>query len=105
MSSVDRPGRTGGDAESAVESSFGEAVNRAGAPPIPAEVWDQVAAAARLADQLHSQGRRVRFDVHELDGSVVADLVDEAGGLLRPLLLGEVIDVDRLAHELGNEQP
>ena len=46
-------------------------------PPIPAEVWDQVDAAARLADNLHSEGRAVRFDVHKLDGGVVASLVDD----------------------------
>jgi hypothetical protein len=72
-------------------------------PPIPAEVWDQVDAAARLAEELHAQGRGVRFDVHKLDGDVVASLVDEDGAMLRPLLLGDVIDVDKLAHELGTE--
>jgi hypothetical protein len=45
----------------------------------------------------------VRFDVHKLDGGVVASLVDDRGGLLRPLLLGDVVDVQRLAHELGKE--
>jgi hypothetical protein len=73
-------------------------------PPIPAEVWDQVDAAARLAEELHTQGRGVRFDVHKLDGDVVASLVDEDGAMLRPLLLGDVIDVDKLAHELGKDQ-
>src|SRR3954463_4650190 len=57
------------------------------APPPPAEVWDQVDAAARLAESLHADGRAVRFDVHKLDGGVVASLVDENGGLQRPLLL------------------
>ena len=73
-------------------------------PPIPPEVWDQVDAAARLAEELHAQGRGVRFDVHKLDGDVVASLVDEDGAMLRPLLLGDVIDVDKLAHELGKDQ-
>jgi hypothetical protein len=73
-------------------------------PPIPSEVWDQVDAAARLAEDLHAQGRGVRFDVHKLDGDVVASLVDEDGTLLRPLLLGDVVDVDKLAHELGQDQ-
>ena len=73
-------------------------------PPIPAEVWDQVDAAARLAEELHTQGRGVRFDVHKLDGDVVASLVDEDGGMLRPLALGDVIDVDNLAHELAKDQ-
>jgi hypothetical protein len=72
-------------------------------PPIPAEVWDQVDAAARLAEQLHTEGRGVRFDVHRLDGDVVASLVDEDGGMLRPLLLTDVVDVDKLAHELGKD--
>jgi hypothetical protein len=72
-------------------------------PPIPAEVWDQVDAASRLAVSLHAEGRAVRFDVHKLDGGVVASLVDDNGGLLRPLLLGDVVDVQRLKHELGKE--
>jgi hypothetical protein len=72
-------------------------------PPIPADVWDQIDAAARLAESLHSEGRGVRFDIHRLDGDVVASLVDEDGGLLRPLLLNDVIDVDKLAHELGED--
>jgi hypothetical protein len=74
-------------------------------PPIPPEVWDQVDAAARLAESLHAEGRGVRFDVHKLDGDVVASLVDEDGGIQRPLLLNDVIDVDKLAHELGKERP
>jgi hypothetical protein len=72
-------------------------------PPIPAEVWDQVDAASRLAESLHADGRGVRFDVHKLDGDVVASLVDEDGGILRPLLLTDVVDVDKLAHELGKD--
>jgi hypothetical protein len=82
---------------------FSEAVAAAGStPPIPAEVWDQVDAAARLAETLHADGRAVRFDVHKLDGGVVASLVDE-GGLLRPLLLEDVVDVGRLSRTLGEE--
>ena len=73
-------------------------------PPIPAEVWDQVDAAARLAENLTADGRQVRFDVHKLDGGVVASLVDENGGLLRPLLLKDVVDVNRLSDELGKEK-
>jgi hypothetical protein len=73
------------------------------APPIPPEVWDQVDAASRLAEDLTADGHQVRFDVHKLDGGVVASLVDEHGGLLRPLLLEDVVDVNRLSHELGKE--
>ena len=53
---------------------------------------------------LTAEGRKVRFDVHKLDGGVVASLVDEDGGLLRPLLLKDVVDVHRLSDELGKEQ-
>jgi hypothetical protein len=86
-------------------SSVARASGAGGRADTLAEVWDQVDAAARLAEELHSQGRGVRFDVDERDGSVVARLVDDDGGTLRQLPLGDVIDVDRLAYELGNEQP
>jgi hypothetical protein len=97
--SVDRSGRAAGRSE----GRFSEQIDGV-TPPIPAEVWDQVDAAARLAEELHGQGRGVRFDVHKLDGDVVASLVDEDGGMLRPLPLGDVVDVDKLAHELGKDQ-
>jgi hypothetical protein len=82
--------------------SFASAIGSSGTPPIPAEVWDQVDAAARLAENLHADGRAVRFDVHKLDGGVVASLVDENGGFLRPLLLDDVVDVGKL-NEIAKE--
>jgi hypothetical protein len=85
------------------QASFADAVGSTSTPPIPTEVWDQVDAAARLADKLSAEGRAVRFDVHKLDGGVVASLVDDEGGMLRPLLLEDIVDVGRLAHELGKE--
>ena len=97
--SVDRSNSAAGRSEATFPDSTIEGVT----PPIPAEVWDQIDAAARLAEELHGQGRAVRFDVHKLDGDVVASLVDEDGGMLRPLLLTDVIDVDKLAHELGKD--
>ena len=93
-------------------SSAASAVDRARAdsaaaqgytPPIPAEVWDQVSAAVRLAESLHAEGRAVRFDVHKRDGGVVASLVDESG-LQRPMLLEDVLDPGRLTRKLGLEQ-
>ena len=36
-------------------------------------------------------------------GGVVASLVDDEGGMLRPLLLEDVVDVGRLSHEVGKE--
>jgi hypothetical protein len=97
-SSLDRTQR----ANDSSQASFPR-IGGSTAPPIPTEVWDQVDAASRLAEQMTADGRQVRFDVHKLDGGVVASLVDENGGLLRPLLLGDVIDVTRLTHELGKE--
>jgi hypothetical protein len=97
--SVDRSSSAAGRSEATFPHSTIEGVT----PPIPAEVWDQIDAAARLAESLHAQGQGVRFDVHKLDGDVVASLVDEDGGMLRPLLLTDVIDVDKLAHELGKD--
>ena len=98
--SVDRTRRS---SESS-KGSFAGAIDASATPPIPAEVWDQVDAAARLAENLHADGRAVRFDVHKLDGGVVASLVDEEGGMLRPLLLEDVVDVGRLTHEIGKER-
>jgi hypothetical protein len=98
--SVDRPARAPGR----TEESFADVTRSLATPPIPDEVWDQVDAASRLAENLHAQGRAVRFDVHKLDSDVVADLVDDEGGVVRPLDLGDVIDVDRLAYELAKEQ-
>ncbi|HEX7299289.1 MAG TPA: hypothetical protein VF257_09785 [Solirubrobacteraceae bacterium] len=71
-------------------------------PPIPAAVCDEIDAAAVLAEDLHAQGRAVRFDVRERDG-VVAELVDDQGALLRRLVLAEVIDIDRLAFALSTD--
>jgi hypothetical protein len=98
-SSVDRTRRSATNQP----ASFADAAASRTAPAIPAEVWDQVDAASRLAESLHDQGRSVRFDVHKLDGGVVASLVDDDGGLLRPLLLDDVVDIGRLARKLGQE--
>jgi hypothetical protein len=97
--SVDRSSSAAGRSD----ATFSDSTIEGGTPPIPAEVWDQVEAAARLAESLHAQGQGVRFDVHKLDGDVVASLVDEDAGMLRPLLLTDVIDVDKLAEELGKD--
>ena len=96
--SLDRTQRT------SESSGASFSIGGSSAPPIPSEVCDQVDAAARLAESLTAEGRKVRFDVHKLDGGVVASLVDDDGGLLRPLLLKDVVDVHRLSDELGKEQ-
>jgi hypothetical protein len=65
--------------------------------PIPPEVRAEMGAAADLADELHAQGRAVRF---ELDGGVSASLVDDEEGVLRPVPLADAVDPQRLAREL-----
>lgn len=89
------------DVSPPAESPAAQCVDEPG--DVPAEVQDQIDAAARLAEDLDAQGRGVRFDVRTPDGGVVAELVDDQGELLRPLSLGDVIDVDRLAYELAKK--
>jgi hypothetical protein len=48
---------------------------------IPAEVWDEVDAAARLFDKLQAEGRRVVFDADRLTGRVVASLLESDGAI------------------------
>lgn len=60
--------------------------------PIPSHVMDEVHAAARLYEELAARGRQIRFDMHKLDGRVVADLVDTEGNVVRPISLSEVMD-------------
>jgi hypothetical protein len=62
-------------------------------PSIPDELWDEVDAAARTADEMSRTGHAMRFDVHRVDGKVIASLVDGAGSVVRPVSLSEVLDV------------
>ncbi len=68
-----------------------EAARRARRPSIPAEVLDEVAAAARLCDELQAGGHHVRFGVHDLTGRVVVDLCDLDGKILRPISLTDAV--------------
>jgi hypothetical protein len=58
---------------------------------IPDEVWDDISRAGRLADDLHAEGRAVRFDTHHLSGRVVASLCDLEGNVVRRIGLGDVL--------------
>jgi hypothetical protein len=58
---------------------------------IPDEVWDDIARAGQLADDLSARGQSVRFDTHRLTNRVVANLVDSDGRVLRPVALGELL--------------
>jgi hypothetical protein len=79
-----------------------EAAARARRPKrsqVPPEVRAEMDAAAQLAEDLHVQGRAVRF---ELDGGVTASLVDDDAGVLRAVPLADAIDPQRLASELDS---
>ncbi|MCW3041029.1 MAG: hypothetical protein JWM31_2934 [Solirubrobacterales bacterium] len=58
---------------------------------IPAEVWDEVEAAAKLFDQLKAEGRQVMFDNDRLSGKVVASLLGPDGAVDR-LPLTQAVD-------------
>jgi hypothetical protein len=85
-------------AEPAVDSA--PRAQRSERPAIPPEVREEMDAAARLADELQTQGRAVRF---ELEGGVAASLVDDDGTVLRSVPLTDAIDPQRLARELESD--
>jgi hypothetical protein len=62
-----------------------------GPDSIPEEVWDDISRAGQLAEDLHAQGRAVRFDTHHLTGRVVASLCDVEGNVVRRLGLRDVL--------------
>jgi hypothetical protein len=62
-------------------------------PTIPDELWDEVDAASRTADAMSRSGHAMRFDVHRVDGRVVASLTDLTGSVVRPVSLSEILDV------------
>lgn len=68
------------------------AARKAREAQIPAHVMDEVQAAARLYEDLAAREQRVRFDTHQLDGRVVADLVDHDGNVVRPISLRDIVE-------------
>jgi hypothetical protein len=62
-----------------------------GPDQIPEEVWDDISRAGQLADDLHAEGRAVRFDTHHLTGRIVASLCDLDGNVVRPVRLHDVV--------------
>jgi hypothetical protein len=61
---------------------------------IPEEVWDDIARAGELADDLAARGQQVRFDTHRLTGRVVASLCDSEGRVLRPVSLRDLLGTE-----------
>lgn len=59
---------------------------------IPSHVLDEVQAAARLYEDLQARDQHVRFQTHNLDGRVVADLVDTDGNVVRPISLRDIVE-------------
>jgi hypothetical protein len=68
------------------------AARKARETQIPQQVMDEVQAAARLYEDLAARDQRVRFDTHQLDGRVVADLVDADGNVVRPISLRDIVE-------------
>ena len=65
-----------------------------GPDQIPQEVWDDMARASQLADDLAEAGQALQFDTHALSGRVVATLCDSEGEVLRHVGLGELFGFD-----------
>ena len=61
---------------------------------IPEEVWEDIARAGQLADDLAARGQQVRFDTHRLTGRVVASLCDTDGRVLRPVSLRDLLGTE-----------
>jgi len=61
-------------------------------PEIPDDVWDEVDAASRAANDIERSGHWLRFD-RRLDGRIVAKVCDAEGTVVRRMSLSEVIDV------------
>lgn len=63
---------------------------------IPDEVWDEVDAAARLVEQLETEGKRMMFDTDRLSGRVVASLL-HPDGAITPVALADAVSPERAA--------
>jgi hypothetical protein len=68
------------------------AAKRTRIEPIPEHLLDEIEAASRLYDELTAREQQVRFDVHDLDRGVVANLVDTEGNVLRPISLRDIVE-------------
>lgn len=68
------------------------AARKARETQIPYHVMDEVQAAARLYEDLQARDQHVRFQTHNLDGRVVADLVDTDGNVVRPISLRDIVE-------------
>ena len=94
-----RPQRVASEDKTA---SFGkvyeiETARRARGARIPVDVVEEIEAAAALYEELHEEGRQVRYT--QLGGRVVASLCDLDGNVLRPLTLREAIGMGQTGPE------
>jgi uncharacterized FlaG/YvyC family protein len=76
------------------QSSFASDLAAAAAEP-PAEVREEVRAAARAADALHEMGRSLRFEPDPEGGRVKVAVCDLDGNVLRRIPLTESLEVAR----------
>jgi hypothetical protein len=84
------------------KASFGkvyeiETARRARGARIPLDVLEEMEAAAALFEDLHEEGRQIRYT--QLGGRVVASLCDLDGNVLRPLTLREAIGMGQSGPE------
>ena len=56
-------------------------------------VWQEVDAAARYADELRERGREVHFEVDPDDGRLVIQLRELDGGVLRELKAADAVAI------------
>jgi hypothetical protein len=91
----DAPSSTGAAFAQVYDASVLEsarAARKARETQIPSHVMDEVQAAARLYEDLQARDQQVRFQTHNLDGRVVADLVDNDGNVVRPISLRDIVE-------------
>jgi len=76
-------------------SAFDAAAISSGEVPAapPPEVLDAIGAAARAAEELHAQGRELRFDVDDASGHVTVQVCDLDGDVLRTIPPSRALDV------------
>ncbi len=65
---------------------------RSHAGRIPIETLDEIAAAARLYEELKAEGREIRFDADRADGRVVAEIHDGTGNV-HPISLTRAVNL------------
>jgi hypothetical protein len=88
---AERPLAAVPEPQSSADAPFAAHLDEAEAGP-PPEVQAEVRAAARAADRLNEQGRRLSFERDEQTGALRIEVRDHHGNLLRRVPPAEVFD-------------